>query len=172
MENLQPSTGKYALKFGIILAVAGIAFSLLLHFNDLQYSQSWANSLVSTLMLIIILVLAIYQFKKDNGGYLSLSQALKVGIGAAMIAGIISVIYLMLYVNVIEPEFMDRTAEITKSTLQQNPDLTPEQIETALKNQKEYFWITYPIVLIFNLFLGFVFSLITGLIMKKEKSDY
>ncbi|WP_335964492.1 DUF4199 domain-containing protein [Galbibacter sp. PAP.153] len=172
MENTQPTTGKFALKYGIITSVIGIAFSLMLHFMDMQYSQSTGVQIVSTLILVSLVIVAIYQFKKANDGYLELGQALKVGMGVAAIAAVITVIYLVLYINFIEVDYHDKLAEITRAKMiEANPDLSTQQQDQAIEMQRKFFWVTYPIILIFNIFIGFVVSLITGLIMKKTKSE-
>ncbi|WP_224490991.1 DUF4199 domain-containing protein [Robertkochia flava] len=173
MEQQKPKTGQFALRFGLLMGALGITFSLMLHFMDLQYTQSAANSVVGIAIILGILITAIYQYKKANGGYLSLTDALKVGIGAALVGGIISALYTMLYANVIEPDFLERSGEMMRSTLRNdNPDLTTEQIENAVQSQRDFFWVTYPILIIFNLFVGFIVSLVIGLIMRKEQSDY
>ncbi|MCX2681559.1 DUF4199 domain-containing protein [Galbibacter sp. EGI 63066] len=170
MENTQqPTTKKYALNYGLLIGGVGIIFSLMLHFMDMQYDQSAGKTIISTLILVVLVVLAIYQFKKANGGLLSLGDALKVGMGAAAIAALITVLYLLLYVNVIDPDFHEKVAEMSRAgMLKNNPEMSQEQMDQTIEMQQKFFWVTYPVVLILNIFVGFVVSLITGLIMKKS----
>lgn len=173
MEQQPPKTGKFALRYGLILAGIGIAFSLMMHFMEMQYQQGMASNLISIVIMIVILCIAIAQFKKENAGMLTLSQALKVGVGAALVSGIITVIYMLIYFNFIETDFLANSAEITKAAmLERNPEMTQEQVDMALEMQQKFFWVTYPTILIFNLFIGFIISLIGGLIMKKTPSEY
>jgi len=173
MEDQSPKTGKFALNYGILLGAINVVFSLMLHFMDMQYDQGQAKNIISIFVLLAILVIAIYQFKKTNNGFLKLSEALKVGMGAALIAGIIVVLYLLIYFNFIDPGFVDKFSEISRAAMMENnPEMTTEQIENAITMQKDFFWITYPTILIFNLFVGFIVSLITGLAMKKSESEY
>ncbi len=173
MESQPPKTAKYALNYGLILGGLGIVFSLMLYFMDMHYQQGWANTVVAIAIMIFVLILAIIQFKKANGGFLSLAQALKVGIGAALVGGIISVLYTLIFTNVIEPDFWDKSLEMSKPIMaERNPKLTPEQIDNALETQRKFMWVTYPFILIFNLFIGFVISLISGLALKKAESEY
>ena len=172
MENTQPTTGKFAIRFGLILGGIGIIFSLRLHFMDMQYDQGMGKQIVSTVFLVAIIALAIFQFKKANGGYLTLGEALKTGIGTALIGAVITVIYLLLYVNVIDPDFSTKIADIARAgMIENNPELTQEQIDTAVEMQQKFFWVTYPIIFIFNIFIGFIVSLITGLILKKSENE-
>ncbi|MGS2760717.1 DUF4199 domain-containing protein [Sinomicrobium sp. M5D2P9] len=172
-ETKQPTTGKFALIYGLLIGVAGIIFSLMLHFMDMQYDQSASKQIISTLILVVIIFFAIYQFKKTQHGFLTISDSLKIGIGAAAISGIITVLYLLLYVNVIEPDFHEKLAALSRTTMvEQNPALTQDQIDNAIQMQQKFFWITYPIILIFNMFIGFVVALIVGAILKKTEPKH
>lgn len=44
-------------------------------------------------------------------------------------------------------------------------------MDQSIEMQKKFAWISYPVILIFNLILGFVTCLIGGLIMKKENTS-
>ena len=173
MENQQIKTGSFALKYGALLGGIGITFGIMLVVMELHYEQSWAVTAVNIAIMIAAIIIGIYQFKKANGDYLSLSQALKVGIGVALVAAILNIIYMLILTNIIEPDFWDKSLEIGKSVmLEKNPNMTMEQANNAIEMQKKFMWITYPMILIFNIFVGFVISLIAGLAMKKEKSEF
>jgi len=172
-QQIEPiKTRSFSLKYGLILGLVSVVFGVMLFTMDLHYQRSTANTIISIAFIIAVIILAIYQFKKENGSYISLSQALKIGLGVAVIAGIIAIIYTAILLNVLDPEFMDKSFEYAKpALLEQNPNLTEEQLEQNKEIQKNFAWITYPVILIFNLFVGFVVSLIVGLIMKKSKND-
>ncbi len=172
-QQIKPlKTGSFALKYGIFLGLISVAFAIMLFTMDLHYQRSTTNTIISIVIIVFMVVIAIYQFKKENSGYLTLGQALKIGLGVALIAAIISVIYTIVLFNVLDPDFMDKSFEYTKDTiLEQNPNITEQQLEQNRKIQKNFAWVAYPVILIFNLFAGFVISLIAGLIMKKTKND-
>lgn len=173
MENTQPTTGQFALRYGILLGAISIVFSLMLHFMDMQYDQGMGKNIASLVMLFGIIIFAILQFKKANESYISVSDALKIGIGTALIGAIITILYLLLYVNVIDPSFHEQIAELSRAGMkEQNPEMTKEQVDTAIEMQQKFFWVTYPFILIFNLFVGFVISLITGLVVKKARNEF
>lgn len=170
METKQLSTGQAALMYGIILGVISVAFSIILYVMDLAYERNWATTVVSVLMIVILIAIGIYQYKISNNGLITLSQALKVGIGVALIGGIFGLIYLAVLTNFIEPNFWDTTFERAKpEMLAQNPKMTPAQVDEIIAMQKKFAWMTYPTILVFNLFIGFVVALITGLIVKKSE---
>src|SRR5690606_29683862 len=169
MEENQLKTGKFAWTYGAIGGGIGIVFTLMLMSMDMLYDQGWGKSVVSTLILVAVIILAIVNFKKQNQGFLSLKEALKVGVGTALVAAIVALVFTYLLTNFFVPDFMDKTAELSRITIKEkNPQITPEQLDNAIEMQKKFFWIAYPMILIFNLFIGFIVSLITGLAMKKE----
>lgn len=173
MEENQPKTGKFALNYGLIAGGIGIAFGIMLFAMDMQYERGAAVQVTQIAILAAVIVWAVVQFKKTNLGFLSISEALKVGAGAALIAGILGLIYFFIFSNFIEPDYMANVAEIGKQeAMANNPELTEEQMQQGIEMQKKFAWVTYPIILIFNIIIGLVVGLITGLIIKKQKPAY
>ncbi|WP_405382612.1 DUF4199 domain-containing protein [Maribacter sp. LLG6340-A2] len=173
MEENQPKTGKFALNYGLITGIIGIIFGIMLYIMDMHYEQGAAIQITQTLILAAGIVLAIIQFKKAGDGLLSISEALKVGAGVALIAAICGLIYFFILSNVIEPDYMDKVFEIGKvKAMNDNPNLTEEQIDQGIEMQKGFAWISYPVILIINVVIGLIVGLITGLILKKEEAAY
>jgi hypothetical protein len=173
MEENQPNTGKYALNFGLLTGLVGVIFGIMLYTMDMHYEQGATIQITQTLILAAGIVFAIIQFKKAGGGFLSLSNALKVGAGVALIAAIAGLLYFFILSNVIEPDYMDKIFEIGKiKAMADNPSLTEEQIDQGIEMQKSFAWISYPVLIIINVLIGLIIGLITGLILKKEEPAY
>ncbi len=171
MEENQPKTGKFAWIYGLLTAGVGIIFTLMLMSMDMLYDQSIGKTIVGIVILAGFIFLAIFNYRKANGGLLNLKTALKVGVGTALVAGIISVIFTYLLINFMVPDFWEKSAEVTRATIQeQNPKLTSDQVENAIEMQQKFAWITYPAILIFNVFIGFIISLLGGLALKKTEN--
>ena len=176
MENQTNTTKQIALTYGLILGFASIAFSVVMYAMGKHLEGGSLNTIISLAITIGAIVFGLKAYKSANEGFLSLSQALKTGIGIALIAAIISLMYTFIFMNYIEPNFMDQVLELQQQKmLENNPNLTDEQIEAAIDISKKYsgFYIIAAAGLIWSLFLGFVISLIAGLIMKKvPEQDY
>ncbi|MBC9795985.1 DUF4199 domain-containing protein [Sinomicrobium weinanense] len=168
-ENLQPKTGKLALNYGLLTGGIMVLFGIMLYIMDMHYQRSWTIAIVNYIILALGIIIAMVQFKKLNGGFLSLSQSLKAGLGVALIAALISVVYSLLLAYVIDPEMMDKSFELARQELQNSGKLTDEQIETQMEVGRKFAWIGYPVIIIFNLFIGFIISLITGAFLGKSK---
>lgn len=172
MEEIQkPKTSKHALNFGILLGVVTVAFSVILYVLNMQFEGGWFTTIVSFALSTTILALAIAQFKKENQGWLSLTEALKIGLGAALISGIIFAIYQLVLTQVIDPEYMNKMADFQyQKMIESNPEMTQEQLDMSVNMMKKFSspYIVFPVTIIMSLFFGFIISMILGLIMKKQ----
>lgn len=167
MEN-SPSIKPIAYTYGLLLAAYSILVLVLIYAFNLS-QENWVLSVVNLLVTIAILSMAIKSYKSKNNNYLSIKEALKVGLATAAIAGLVAAIYAYIHYSFVYPEFVD----IVKETAYQNMSdqgLTDAQIETNMKmtefTMKPWFFAT--MTLISSLFFGLLISLIAGAIMKKK----
>ena len=172
MEEVQPKTGKFSLNYGLILGAIGVAFGIMLYTLDSHTSRDTTNQIINIVIMIAVIIIGIVAFRKANGGYLTVKQALKLGAGIALIAGIMAVIYTIILSNVLDPEFATKVAEIQKAAAEEAGAMSSEQIQQQYDGTINYFWISYPFILIFNILAGLVIGLIGGLILKKDKPAY
>ena len=107
---------------------------------------------VSLDIFIIIVFWAIRDFKINNNGYISLSEALKTGVGTSLISALILSIYTIILIQYLDPI---------------------ENVNKMFDMQKEFSgpFIISGFIIIFNLFFGFIISLIVGLILKKSQPE-
>tara|TARA_B100001059_G_scaffold236819_1_gene290929 strand:- start:22712 stop:23236 length:525 start_codon:yes stop_codon:yes gene_type:complete len=174
MENQKITTAKTALNFGFILGGVSLVYSLMLFFLDMHYQGETATYLIGYALLIGLILWAIMHFKKNNDGYISLSEALKTGVGTALISAIIVCIYTIVMIQYLDPEFLDKSIEYQKQKmLQENPEISVESVNKMFDMQKEFSgpFIISGFIIILNLFFGFIISLIVGLIVKKSKPE-
>ena len=172
MEESQPKTGKYSLNFGLILGAISVVFAIMLYSMDAHTSQDPSNTVISIIIMVGVIIWGIISFRKANGGFLALGEALKLGAGIALVSGIIAVLYTMFLANVLDPEFTVKIAENQKLAGEAAGVMTDAQLQQQYDGTINYFWISYPIILIFNIITGLIIGLIGGLILKKAKPDY
>ncbi len=172
-DQQQPKTGKFALNYGILLGAVSIVFGLMLYFLDMHYQQELSLLAVSIVIMLIVIIIGINQFKKANGGYLSFGQGLKVGVGIALIGGIIGMIYNLILTNVIDPDTAAKQLEYAKGKMVAR-GMTQEEISRQVEGMKMFSGPAIQIAmgLIFSLVLGFLLSLIPTLVMKKSENAY
>jgi hypothetical protein len=173
MEN-QPSVSRKSImtNFGVLLGFASIIIQLLIYvFGDI-YEPHWGFIVFSIAVSAAFIVMGIKKVKTSQGGFLSMGDSLKTGLGIVLISAIIYAIYLAIFQNFIEPDYFDNLALIQEQAiLEQNPDMTDEQLEQA-KGFAAMFnnsGVNAAISIIFSLFLGLIISFFAGLIMKKSE---
>ena len=173
METKKGSVKKVAMQYGLILGFVSVLLSVVVYAMGQTYEQPWWQGVLSFVIMLSCIVYALKIFKADNSGFLSLGEALKVGLATALIAGIIGVIFNLLFTTVIEPDFSANLLEKARMDMIEQ-DTPEEQMEMALSISEK---MTSPVVLaamgiIGSLFFGFIISLIAGLIMKVEKPEH
>ena len=172
MQTNTPTIRSFAYKYGIIISIITIAFSLMIHFMDLTYSGSSVPQIVNYVVSAACIIIAIVSFRSANGGLLSVRQAVKIGTATALITGVITVLYMLLFANVIEPDFVEKLgSEVTaKQMAERFPQMTSEQIQQQVDMQSKFFWISYPFILIFSCLYGLVVGWLTGLFTKRSQA--
>ena len=170
MMTSTPTVRSFAYKYGIIISIITIAFSLMIHFMDLTYSGSIVPQIVNYVVSATCIIIAIVSFRSANGGLLSLSQAVKIGTATALVSAIFTVVYFLLFTNVIEPDFVEKLGtEVTaKQIAERNPQLSSDEIQQAVDMQAQFFWVSYPFILIVYSLYGLVVGLVTGLFTKRN----
>ena len=170
MQTNTPTIRFFAYKYGIIISIITIAFSLMIHFMDLTYSGSSVPQIVNYAVSAACIIIAIVSFRSANGGLLSVRQAVKLGTATALVSGILTVVYLLLFANVIEPDFVERLGnEVTaKQIAERFPQMTSDKIQQQVDMQAKFFWVTYPFLLIFSCIYGLFVGVFTGLFTRRS----
>jgi len=172
MEESTPKTGKISLNYGLILGGISLIFGFMLYSQDMHTSQSPVIMGIGLVIAAVITYLGISNFKKANGGYLTLSQALKIGAGIALISGIIAIIYNYALVNFIDTDAPSKIMDARLGPALESGEITQEQFDMQKEQSIKFWWMGYPFILIINILIGLVLGLITGLILKKQKPAY
>jgi len=174
MENSPLKTSTYALRYGLLLGLISVFFGVMIFMLEMHYQQDQKIGIVSLAINLILIILGLVAFKKANGGYISLAQALKTGLGIALIAGIIAVTYQLILVTVLDPDTIQKTIDFQMEKIRmEQPELPAETLDQIESMQRKFTspWMMVAIGLVFSLFIGFVFSLIGGLIIKKSRPE-
>jgi Protein of unknown function (DUF4199) len=174
MENQKLSSKQIMLNYGLILGLTGILLNVALFAMGNTYDPHWSFMVIGIAITIAIIILGVKKVKEVNGGFLSLGEAIKTGLGIALISAIIGIIYTYIFANYIEPDYYTRLVEVQQqSFMEKYPNFTDEQIEAGNASIQKMAGpiMTTSVALIGSLFVGFIISLIGGLIMKKSDEE-
>ena len=163
----------HALVYGLIGGLLSIAASLVLDLTGLVDAVTgkgtWLSSVISIAIFVWALFTAIRKQREDLGGTISFGGAFKVAFVASVIIALIGAVYMLLYANVINPDFI---AEVKQATMEKMAaqGQSDEQIEQAMEMTGKLLTPVMMAVMGFigNLIMGVVVSLIGAAILKKE----
>jgi Protein of unknown function (DUF4199) len=164
------------LKWGLITGMVYVIFSLVSNMLGLQQGGNASPGLG---MLIYVLqwggtffttYLGIKEIRDTElDGYITLGQAFRKGMAIALIGGLISALFTLVYMNFIDPDMGDRILEGAED--QWDKANMPEEQREMSRKITGYFlnpWIMAPFVIVWVALGGMVKSLIAGSILKKE----
>ena len=174
-KTISPSKSaiQYGVIFGIIMImelVISFSFSITPENKAYGISINILNFLIIPTTLIII---GCNNYKdKLNSGFISFSECLKIGMTICVIAALIYVIFSIVF-NMIFPEFAENILNhIKEGIIKQGEGKPKEQTQMALSMTETMMkpYIVLPLTMAIYAFIGLIYSLIIGAIVKKERT--
>ena len=171
------SPAKSGIVFGVLFGVIMVLEFVIMYVIGMKsLVNSSAGVIVNIANYLVLPVVFIYlgcsNYKKNiNNGFISFGECLKTGVSITFIAAIIYATFNVIF-NFIFPEFVDEMISISKEAMiSKNPEITSEQIEMGLSVVKKFMnpLIVFPFTLAMYSFIGLIYSLIIGAILKNEK---
>ena len=171
METEKLTPGKFALNYGLVLGLVMIAIAVVMYVTGMALElKQWPQYLYYIIFPVTV-IYAISQYKKSNGNLLRLGEAIKIGVLIGVISGLVYAVYGLIFNYIIDPEFMDLMMEATRDKMLENPNMTEEIVDQSMAMMEKFMspllgtamWIAM------SAFFGLIYSLIGGLVMKKEE---
>ena len=167
------STFTHALTYGLIVGIALALYSLILYLLGLNLNKT--AGYVSYLILLGGIIYSTKTFRDNGlGGSISYAKALGYGTLVAFFAAIVSAVYTYLSMTVIDPDLISKMLEMVEEELVKQGSLSDDQIEQVLEMQKPFMTPTFIAAMVIPTFtfVGFIFSLITSIFLKKDQSPF
>ena len=153
---------------GLILALAGVAFSLVMYFFDLTLNKTagYINAPIQLILLYFLL-----KSYRDNSmhGQITYGQSVGAGVVIFVYASIIIAIYTYLLYTVIDPGLVSKQMAMTEEAMSKK-GLPQAAIDTSMAFTAKIMKpaIIAPLSIIGNVFLGLIYSLLASIFIKKE----
>jgi hypothetical protein len=162
----------YGVLFGVIMVLEFVIMYTIGMRSLVGTSAGVIVNIANYLILpLIFIYLGCINYKKNlNNGFISFGESLKVGVSITFIAGLVYGLFNIGF-NFIYPDFINEMASITKEgILKQNPNITSKEMEMGLTMMKKFMnpLIVFPVTLAMYSFIGLIYSLIVGAIVKNE----
>lgn len=173
MEPQQLSPGKFARNYGVILGIILILIAVIMYVTGMQIEGVQWPMYIYYVIFPVSIFYAISQYKKAQGNILSLGEAIKIGLAIAIISALVYAVYNLLFNYVIDPEFMKEAVKAELDRMLESGKMTEEMIEQTAKIREIF---TNPFVgttiwIALSAIFGLIYSLIAGLIMKREQQQ-
>lgn len=177
MAKANSNSTTTALTYGLIGGIVLCIFNLLLYLGGVKYFLS-PVSMVGYLLITTIAVLAGLQQKKQEGGFLSTNDALKVVFMVFALGFLLQTFFNFILLNFIDVPFREALAQASAEKAAEylkKWGMSESQIEEATKNAtdpKNYSlgsqFLGYAVMCI----VSFIVSLIIALIIRKKKPPF
>jgi tetrahydromethanopterin S-methyltransferase subunit G len=158
------------LYYGLILVITSlIIYALGMH---LDTTAGYVSLSVLVIVLIAFPIIGMSKFKKDNNGFMSWGQGVKIGVGIVLIGTLISILYNQIFSTFIEPDFYAQVEEVTRTALEE-AGRTEEQIEAQISMSSKFqgTMVGDALGLLFFAFIGFIVSAIVAAVKKHSEED-
>jgi Protein of unknown function (DUF4199) len=172
MENNR-TQNKISFTYGAICGLISIVLFLLFYFMGTDI-QSKAPQYLSYAVLAIVIILGIKSYRdQDLGGYISYSKALGTGTLISLYSGLIGAAFSVVFFQYIAPEMVDQIiAAATENMAKQG--VPEDQMQMGIDWTRKFMQPTWLFLfsVITSVFLGFVFSLLIAVFLKKEDTPF
>jgi len=167
--NSTVKTSSFMLLYGAVLGVLSAIFSFMLYTMDMHYQGGAFVTIVSIVLSTALYAVAMYQFRNANNNLMSFWQGVKIGVGVAVISGIIVILFNILLTKVIDPDTMTKAMNFQREQLIESTEMTIEQIDAQLEMMQQFQTpaIQAAFGLLFSVIFGFILSLIPAAFLRR-----
>jgi len=159
-------------RYGLLTGLVSILISF--GINAMQLEQNPVLRFLTTAVLVVGIILAMRNFKMQQGGFMSYGQGLGVGLTVSAVVGALSAVFLYVYATFVDPDMMTRVMDTARAQLEAKGDMTDAQIDQAMALSAKF--TTGPIMIAFaflgSIFFGLLISLLAAAFVKNPKPEF
>ena len=165
------TTTSVAVRFGLLAGLVSIIFSFILFVTQNDQSPiRWLGLAI----LIGAMVMAHNAYKKANNGFMSYSQGLGIGVIMSGVSGVLGTIFNFLYMKFIDPEYMSRLMETTRTKMEEKGGMSDEQIDQTVVMMQKFssggWMVLFGVV--GSMLFGLLIALVVSAITKNSKPEF
>ncbi|MCL2097937.1 MAG: DUF4199 domain-containing protein [Bacteroidales bacterium] len=160
---------RHAATYGLYVGLALIVMTLLDYLLG-YYGQNRVFGLINYLIMIIGIVWATIQYRdNEKDGFISYGDSVGYGVLLSLFFAIITVVFSLIFVNFISPDYMEHVMNITRDKLYEAGRLTEDQIEMSITMMENMRWLSLILGVFLIVLIGLVISLIASIFIKRNK---
>ena len=163
---------KIAMTYGGMLGMAAVIVNLLFYMAGM--TRSTITAVAGYAVILGFIIYGCIQYRdRYLGGHISYGKALGTGVMIALFSSLIVALYTYVLTYQIDPGLLEQSrAEAQQKMLESNPNLTDPHLEQGMKIANIFMspGVIMVMVVIGHVLIGFIFSLITSIFIKKEET--
>ena len=146
---------------GLILSLAGIAFTLILYILDMSTNKAVGYIFIPIQFIILFFLIKSY---RDNHmhGIITFGQAMGAGVITFLYYSVISAVFAYIFYSFIDTTFIGKMIAMSEEAALQR-GLPQEQIDAGMQFTKKI--MTAPVLAIISIFSNMFFGAVTSLII-------
>ncbi|MDR3180941.1 MAG: DUF4199 domain-containing protein [Prevotellaceae bacterium] len=168
---MKPNFLRHTALCGLFIGLALVLLTVVDHLLGFYHTNKLFN-LLSYAIPAGGIIWGALQFRKESEGFMAYGQVVGYGVAAAVFFGVITVVYSILLITVIDPAYADRVQALAAEQLYAMGTLTEQQIEQALemsdKMMRSPVWISLG-GLFSAVIEGLVIALIAGIFIRRNR---
>ena len=154
---------------GLIIAGILVVISAILNFMGLTMKPGVA--FLQPIIIIIGLVVFVRTWGKANNNRPSFGNLFAYGFKTTAVFTIISIAFTILFI-LLFPDLKEKSLEMARENLENNPKVSEEQIEQALEISRKFFWVAVVGGSMLSMIItGAIGSLIGAAVTKKSPNS-
>ena len=157
----QVTTRSVGVRFGLIAALIGIVYFLILNVAGIDMTQGVWNWVGYGITLALV-ILAQKQFKDKGDGYMSYGQGIGVAFWMGLVSAVISSIFTYVYIKFIDTGFLQLVKDRQIEAMQKQ-GMSDEQIDQGMKMASMF--MTPEAMFFYMLIGGLLVTIIIALIV-------
>ena len=157
------------LGIAIMISLVLIVVDLIGGFAHLRF-ETWFKW-IGTSIMVVAIIIACIQFGKQKADGVTFGNVFGYGFKIALVIAILMVVYTLISVNLIFPEYVDQVLVKARSDMEAKGSYTEDQIDQGMAMTKK-FMQPIPLslfVFIGSLFFGTIAALLGGAFTKKKE---
>jgi hypothetical protein len=156
---------------GIVLSLILIVINLIGGFAHIQFETwfKWTPAIIQVAVMIIFCI----QFGKQQTDGVTFGKVFGYGFKVALVVSILMMIYALISILFIFPEFTDQTLQQARASMEAKGTLTEDQIDQGLAMTKKFMQPVPLAIFAFigSLIVGTIGALLGGAFTKKSEVD-
>ena len=169
MTTTKPSSAGVAFKWTLIYFIASVVLTYAIQLLNMAIDSPLKY--LNYVFFIGFMFMAQKELRDKLGGFMSFGEAYMHGFLYSVFCGIISAIFIAIYLTILFPQGIDQIVAAAQAKMQEQGNVSSDQMDTALNITRKYGVLIASIGALFGLIIiGAIIAVIGAAIFNKKRT--